>query len=197
MYYVILFSLCFLQMIRCIFFYDCAFRCFSLGHIHTSICPVQLLGNIMSARNHSVDQNCGLQLCTPRNIGVYVLTSHIDSAPEKLIVDECCNQYNSVFVAIANLHSNRKCSQRMHCGHYVTAYMLSTFDYGYAQYITHNSCDCLYESYKILQFNTITTDLDGLICKYIIKTTYASFAMQMFQKFLRMQFQGLPKSLPS
>lgn len=54
-----------------------------------------------------------------RNIGVYVLTSRIDKAPEKLIVDECCNQYNSVLVAIANLHSNRKCFQRMHCGHYI------------------------------------------------------------------------------
>lgn len=73
----------------------------------------------MSIRNYSVDQNCGLQLCTLWNIGVYVLTSHIDKAPEKLIVDECCNQYNSVLVAIANLHSNRKCFQRMHCGHCV------------------------------------------------------------------------------
>ncbi|KAL0125894.1 hypothetical protein PUN28_004752 [Cardiocondyla obscurior] len=44
-----------------------------------------------------LDQNCGLQLWIPRYIGVYVLTSHTDRTPEKLIVDECCNQYNSVY----------------------------------------------------------------------------------------------------
>lgn len=93
----------------------------------------------MSIRNYSVDQNCGLQLCTLRNIGVYVLTSHIDKAPEKLIVDECCNQYNSVLVAIANLHSNRKCFQRMHCGHCIQHVMLSTFNY-YARYMQQLKC---------------------------------------------------------
>lgn len=107
----------------------------------------------MSAWNHSVDQNCGLQLWTPQDIGVYVLTSHIDRASEKLIVDECCNQYNSVFAANANLHSNRKCSQCMHCGHYVTACMLSMFDYECGQYITHNS-QVFTRVTKYLRFNT-------------------------------------------
>jgi len=93
-----------------------AFAVFAKTH-NTSVSSVELLGNVMSARNHSVDQNCGLQLCTPRNIGVYVLTSHIDRAPEKLIVDECCNQYNSVFMAIAStlIASVPTCALRSLC----------------------------------------------------------------------------------
>lgn len=148
--HVILFSFTLSRIFR--FFYDCAFP-FRKDRYNIGIRSVQLLGNIMSASNHSVDRNCGLQLWTPRDIGVYVLTSHIDRTPEKLIVDECCNQYNSVFVAFANLYSNRKCSQCMHCGHYVTACMLSTFDYEYTRFITCNSYDCLHDTYEILQLN--------------------------------------------
>lgn len=95
------FFVSFSQIFRCIFF----IILYSDILQRYSVRSVQLLGNIMSAWNHPVDQNCGLQLWTPQDIGVYVLTSYIDRALEKLIVDECCNQYNSVFVVIANLHS--------------------------------------------------------------------------------------------
>jgi len=62
---------------HCIFFISFSylvvysFAVFTETH-NTSVNSVELLGNVMSGRNHSVDQNCGLQLCTPRNIGVYV-----------------------------------------------------------------------------------------------------------------------------